>query len=183
MTLLRAIQRRFGGEAGSASVEFVILVPVFLSFFMLSVETGVMLTRQLMLERAVDLVMRDVRLSENQDVSTDALRSRLCARAVILRDCAENLVVEITTIDRSTYALPDRRAVCDDLDGEPAATTGGALSGTVELRAIRVCYALDPLFPALGLGVELARLGDGRVQLTAASVFVPEPPRTQRAGS
>ena len=86
--------RRFArSEEGGATTEFVVIFPIFLVVFLSCFEASLLLIRQLMLERAVDVVVRDVRLSTGTTYRHDQLKSRICDNASILPNCLENLVV------------------------------------------------------------------------------------------
>lgn len=164
-------------ERGQATLEFVVLFPVFMALFLMSFEASLYLTRQLMLERALDVVIRDVRLSTGTTYRQDQLRVDVCDRAAILPDCNSNLVIEMTRIDTSTYAIPSTNAPCIERTETAQAfdidnlLTQGAPN---ELMLVRACYVIDPVFPGVGLGLEIVE-NRGEIQLVAASAFVQEP--------
>ena len=55
MRFMKRLARGFRREDGTASVEFVMVVPVLLTVFMASFESGLLMTRSIMLEQAVDI--------------------------------------------------------------------------------------------------------------------------------
>lgn len=162
-------------EAGGATVEFVILLPVFLLVFMSSVEASLLLTRQVMLERAVDLAVRDIRLGGGA-VTQTALRDEVCDRALILADCQANLLVELTEISRSTYAVPSSAQPCVNRSTSITPTPGWATAGPGKMILLRACFAVDPILPGVGLGTQLVSNLDGdSVRMVASTAFVVEP--------
>ena len=178
--LARALRRLRRSRSGGATVEFVIVFPLFIAIFLSSFEASMMLIRQLMLERALDVTMRDVRLSTGATFPAAILRRSVCGEARILPDCDVSLTIEITPVDQATYAMPSTRAACAGTAGSavPASDLSGRASG--ELMLVRACYAVAPLFPTSLLGLELARgdgADDGRYQIVTASAFVQEPGR------
>ena len=172
---LRARRWAWRDERGSATIEFVILAPVFIGFFLMAAEAGIFLTRQLMLERAVDIVGREIRLASGRGVDPEDLKERLCESALILPACDDGLTVEITAVDRSTYAMPDRSEICRDRGAATPTRTSDGEQSVNAIRVMRVCYAFEPVLPALGLGLDLVRVGDGTAQITTASAYVLEP--------
>jgi len=56
---LRDLRRK---EDGNATIEFAILFPAFIMIFLSAFESGLLMTRQVLLDRAVDLTVRDIRL-------------------------------------------------------------------------------------------------------------------------
>jgi Flp pilus assembly protein TadG len=80
---LSRVLRRLGmSEAGTASVEFVIIVPVFLAIFMSAFESGLLTLRHAMLERAVDISVRNLRLGLWANPTPELLRDSICQQAV-----------------------------------------------------------------------------------------------------
>ena len=54
---------RFGrDDKGTAAVEFAMTVPLLLTIFMASFESGFLMVRSIMLEQSVDMTMRELRL-------------------------------------------------------------------------------------------------------------------------
>ena len=45
-------------EDGTAAMEFVLVIPVIMMIFMASFESGLLMTRSIMLEQSVDMTMR-----------------------------------------------------------------------------------------------------------------------------
>jgi len=165
-------------EAGQATVEFVIVFPIFMAVFLQAFEASLLLTRQLMLERAIDVVIRDVRLSTGTTYRQDQLRTEVCERARILPQCDSNMVIEIVKVDTGTYDLPSAAAPCIDRTVITQAFSIDSLitsGGVNELMLVRACYVVDPVFPGVGIGLEMARSAAGEIQLVAASAFVQEP--------
>ncbi|WP_400086810.1 TadE/TadG family type IV pilus assembly protein [Yoonia sp. R78084] len=56
------IQRFLKDDGGTASIEIVLVFPVFFGFFLMTYESGVYSSRQVMLEHGVDVTVRNVRI-------------------------------------------------------------------------------------------------------------------------
>ena len=168
------------GERGGATVEFVLLVPAFLMVFISSFEASIMLTRQVMMERAVDIVVRDIRLDTGSTVTQNQVRNRVCERATILPDCRENMLIELTLIDQVTYATPAANAPCvNQLTSiVPQSSFAGSRSG--QMVMLRACYSVQPSLPLAvlagnrTLGSYLINDEDGTFRIVTANAFVVE---------
>ena len=167
-------------ERGAISVEFVLLVPAVIAIFISSFEGSILLARQVMLERALDLVVRDIRLDTGNTVSQGQVRSQLCANARILPDCQQNMLIEMTRIDQSNYATPASDAPCVNqlTSVVPPARWENDRAGKMIL--IRACYSMEPSLPlrvlasAPTLGANLVADEDGAIRIVTASAFVVE---------
>lgn len=151
-------------ERGSALAEFVLVVPVFLMFFFWVFEIGILLTRWAMLERGLDLTIRDLRLNEVRDPSGnivdlstltneevhDLLSESVCANSSVLKDCNDGLLyLELTPVDASSSNIPSDGAECVNRTA-PASTRPVVDTGTGadwELIYVRACYWVDPVLP------------------------------------
>lgn len=176
MKKLSKFWRRSRSEDGNASVEFVVVVPVFILLFCAVFELGLTTIRITVLEHALDETMRDIRLSTGTTITHDQIRDRICEHGGPLGACQESLKVEMRVIDRLSFELPPVRATCIDKaeDAEPVVTTvaNGADS---DLMFIRVCYTIDPFFESFGLSGMLKVDSEGNMQLVASSIFAQEP--------
>lgn len=174
-------------ESGTASVEIVLVFPVFLGFFLTTYESGVYSSRQVMLEHGVDVTVRDVRIGviDQTDVFAlrDALRESICEAAAILPDCMNQLEVELIQREpRNWSALdPDIRCVDRGNLSNPFDGTGIDTTSNNELVFLRACIRINPFIPTSNLGKAFiaANAGDSAAgesyALVATSAFVVEP--------
>ena len=175
MRFMRRLARGFRTEDGTASVEFVMSVPILMTIFMGSFESGLLMTRSVMLEQSVDITMRELRLGHYANPDAAKLKLEICNRSVIFNDCQNNILIELTRISKTTWTLPTTSTSCINRDAEfQVADTMMALTEN-ELMLIRVCVRQDLLFPTSGLGLKLATDSEGGYGLTATSAFVVEP--------
>ena len=61
VSLARRLKTLWRREDGVAAMEFVLMVQVFLAIFMSAFECGLLMTRAILLEHAVDVTMRELR--------------------------------------------------------------------------------------------------------------------------
>ncbi len=178
--------RAFGREDGNATVEFCIVLPILFSIFMMSFEAGLLMMRSILLERATDLTMRELRLGNYPNPDSDLLKAEICSRTVIVNNCADSIRIELQPVSQVTWAMPAAATDCQDRDVAiqiPETFDAGSQN---ELMLVRVCVLQRAIFPTLGLGDDSAfiGLGEGLVDnnpgygeygLVATSTFVNEP--------
>lgn len=176
--LFHKLCRRTASEEGTASVEFALVIPVFLLLFVSIFELGMSTVRLTMLEHGLDKAMREVRLGTGQSFSRDNIRDKLCENATMLKDCKQNVLLEMVVIDQSSFTLPPVRAECIDTNNRTAIPLRPFSNGSSsDLMFIRACYVIDPMYPSLGLGAMLKKDPAGNLQLVATSIFAQEPPK------
>jgi len=173
---LRCRVRGFGvGEAGSATMEFVILVPVIFSVFLMAFELGVLHLRQAMLGRALDLVVRDVRLGTGTPPDFETFRARICQQARVIPDCEQVIRVEMRALPPGAWGSFDGPVRCVDRTEEIDPARDFAPGRENELMFVRVCALFEPAFPSARIGFALQKNAQGEYGLLATSAFVNEP--------
>lgn len=174
-SLARGLGRLRRRQNGNATIEFVILFPVFMTLFVSSFELGILMTRQVMLERAVDLTVRDLRLGKWPTITADILKTSICEDAEIIPDCDNVLMLEMLPVQKPAWNLPNPAATCVDRSAavQPVVTFQDGPEN--EMMMIRACVMIDPFFPGTGLALKMQEnVGDG-FALVSTSAFVYEP--------
>lgn len=169
---IRAFRRR---ESGAATIEFVIWFPFFFVLVCSSIETGVLMTRHVMLERGLDMTVRGLRLGFWAAPTHDDIKRAICDGAVIIPHCSESLSVELLPVSTDTWALPAGAVTCIDRSEEVQPVTQLIPGISNELMLIRVCSKFSPFFPGTGIGMNMAKDGAGNYALVSISAFVNEP--------
>lgn len=171
----RWLSRFLRRESGNGTIEFVIVVPVFLFLFLQTFELGMILTRQVMLDRGVDLAVRQVRIGAVPQVTHDTLRRMICAGAAVIPDCLNDLKVEMRPVNPRAWRPLDPRPDCIDRNdpARPARTFTPGQSN--QLMLLRACALFEPFFPATGIGFRLVGPEGRSFGLTSSSAFVVEP--------
>jgi len=181
---MRRLIRHISGfrrrEDGVSTVEFVILFPIFMTLLLSGYEIGVLMSRQTMLDRGVDLAVRDLRLGRMDGGEDDVLdesdvRRAVCNYAGVLKECLTALHIDLQPISTSSFEMPATSATCVDRSEElrPAVVFDPGVEN--ELMFVRACFVVDPMFPGTGLGAQLPKDATGGYQLVATSAFVNEP--------
>lgn len=173
--LARRLARRGRDEDGGATFEFVLLFPLMISMLMMSAEAGLLLTRQAMMERGLDVAMRELRLGTWDNPDQDTLRQAICDNATSIPDCENVMLIELQPIDPDTWALPAEPTTCVDRDDnmQPVVTLNSG--GSNEIMLVRACMVVDPIFPTSNWGLRLQLDSSGGYQMRTASLFVNEP--------
>ena len=152
------LRRKAREEDGTATIPFIIFLPFFMLLIMSALEMGTLMLRHVMLERALDLSVRDLRLGIWNDPTHDEFKRVVCNRAGVLPDCMNVMVVELrpvstitweplaagpVCVDRAEPMLPEDFPEFEDGEGD-------------EMMLIRACVKFDPLFPTTGARVPSA---------------------------
>lgn len=173
---LSPMLRRFRREDGNATVEFTILVPLLFMIFFATLEAGLMMLRWASIDRASDMVIRDLRLGLIPNPTQQLLRQEICDRVFMIDDCFENSVVEITEINRATFAMPQQDAPCVTRNNQILVPVTQITPGQQnDLMLIRVCVTADALMPSSTYSLPIAYDARGGYALSVASVYVNEP--------
>lgn len=170
-----ALSQWWKGESGSATVEFAIMFPFYITLFLSSVELGMIHFRHSMLERGLDLAVRDIRLGTGTNPSHDDIKDAICEFAGVLPQCGDNLRLEMILVDPRAYVAPAASADCIDHSEESNPMRSFEHGGSNQMMLLRACYVFSPIFPTAGLGYHAVKDGAGNVAMTAASAFVQEP--------
>lgn len=162
-------------ESGTASIEFVLVFPVYLALMIMSLELSFITLRHVMLERGLDVVVREIRLGTGTSPTHDAIKERICEESFIIVDCSENLRLEMVPSDMRNLVTLGNSVQCTDRaeQGEPVLYfTPGQQN---QLMFLRACVKYDPLFPGWHLATRLQADESGQLSIVSMSGFVQEP--------
>ena len=178
-TLRRFFRRAAREEDGTATIPFVIFVPFFLLLVMSSLEMGTLMTRHVLLERALDLSVRDLRLGTwtptDPNNAGNELRARICNYFGLLSNCPQTLMIELRPVSKVTWAPLSSGANCVDRSKPVNVNPLPTFGTSNEMMLIRACMKVNPIFPTSGLGFALSKDGTGAYTLVSSSAFVNEP--------
>ncbi|WP_425091075.1 TadE/TadG family type IV pilus assembly protein [Tropicimonas sp. S265A] len=162
-------------EDGTATVEFVIVFPLIMAVFMSTFELAMLTAKYTMLDRALDQTMRDVRLSSGNPLSSQDVKNSICNRALLIKDCHAELVVEMTDILPPVWTWPTTTTSCANRGNGTLPVVNYTQATSNKLVLVRACALVDPWFPLTGLGMQLTKDPSGAFQMTSVSAFVAEP--------
>lgn len=162
-------------ENGSASVEFVLIFPVYLSFMLMSIELGFVTMRHTLLERGMDMAVREIRLGTGTVPQHDDIKDLVCENAIMVLNCQEKLRLEMRPANPFALQTLDTTPDCTDA-AEPAKPVRAFVPGQAnQLMLLRVCYKYEPFFPDDFLGSALEKDTSGEAAIVSMTAFVQEP--------
>ncbi len=171
----RRMSRLVRGEDGNASVEFMIIVPIYLALMVMSLELSFITLRQTMLERGLDIAVRDIRLGTGTAPTHDAIKTRICQEAYIIPDCENSVRLEMVPTDMRNLTSLGGQAMCTDKEEEGAPVLTFTPGQQNQLMFLRACAKYDPLFPAWHLARAMNQDSSGQIAIVTMSAFVQEP--------
>lgn len=174
---IRAFAR---SESGSSSIEFVIIFPVFFMMFLMIVESGVISVRHVMLERGVDITLREVKIGAIANPTRALLLDRICELAGVIPNCDQEVQIEMVRRNPRSWITIDRAVACIDRGAPAQPVVEFTTGGNNELVYVRVCARIDPFFPTTGLGKAIVAQNSGSAAagsyaLVSDGAFVVEP--------
>lgn len=168
-------------DDGVVTLEFVIIFPVFFTFFLMTVENGIIQLQHTMLEHGVDMTVRQIRIGNLSDIERGDLKEAICDEIGIISDCETQMDIEMIENDLRAWTAVDEDVSCVDR-GSPAIADDLVVStgGNNALMVLRVCVRIDPLMPTTGLGKTIVEANDnsaaeGSHALVSTAAFVIEP--------
>jgi Flp pilus assembly protein TadG len=171
--LILRLRQAFRKEDGNASVEFALVVPVLLTIFTASFESGFVMLRLNLLQHGLDVTMRELRLGKMPNANQTMIKQKICNNMTMVDSCMDNLLVEVTPL--SNWVMPSTKTTCLDLQTKIVPVVQLNIGQQNQLMLVRACLVQDMIFPTTGLGMSLPKNYDGDFNLIAASAYVNEP--------
>ncbi|MEO0485240.1 MAG: TadE/TadG family type IV pilus assembly protein [Pseudomonadota bacterium] len=175
MTRLRAFINRFKrDEGGVAAVDFAVVMPLYFVVFLAAFETAMVMTRQVFLDRGVDMAVRVVRLNTSNPPDYDQLKTMICQATAMIENCDTALKLEMFSQDpRGTMTFKSRPdCVNRGLEVQPASIYQPGLQN--QIMFVRACVKYEPFFPTAMIGTAIQDVY-GEYALVAMSMYVAEP--------
>lgn len=168
----RSFRRR---EDGVMTVQFALMVPLVLTVLFSGFELGIMTLRYAYLERSLDQVVRNIRLSTGYTPSHSEIVTQICAEASVIPNCEENLKLEMVHLDPRNWTGLPQDTICTDSSETVQPVTSFEAGLANELMVLRACAKVSPLFPTTGFGADLVKDAAGDYALVVVNAFVQEP--------
>ncbi|MXQ07065.1 pilus assembly protein [Alphaproteobacteria bacterium GH1-50] len=163
-------------EDGTASIEFVFLFPLFITILSMSIEVAIYMARHVMLDRGVDIAVRELRLGTDNPPTFDEFKTSICSNVLMVPNCEEVVQVELKPVSMSTWEGLEGPARCRDVGSkiDPFDMTEYSVGANNELMMVRVCGLFRPMMPTTHLGLGLQKVGE-RYAMVVTTAFVNEP--------
>lgn len=170
-SLLRFARR----EDGSMVIEFALWFPIFVALMGATIELGMIGVRHMMLERGLDIAVRQVKLNTGNPPQHDDLKEFICQEAAVIPDCLEVLKLEMRPLSLRDWAGIPAQADCVDRSQEVQPAAEYVPGAPHELMILRACAKFTPIFPTTAIGASLALDNNDEYALVARNAFVQEP--------
>jgi len=171
----RRVRRYLRDEKGTASLEFVMVAPLFFSFMFFSIELGFVTLRATMIERGLDIAVREIRLGTGSAPQHDDIKDIICDNSLIIPDCANKLRLEMVPTDLRNFTPLDPEPDCTDAANESKPLREFTPGGENQLMMLRACAKYTPIYPSQWLGRAVFKDPNGEALIVATSAFVQEP--------
>lgn len=171
----QSLRRFTRDEDGLVSAEFMILFPLFMALMVMSLELSLITLRHTMLERGLDMAVRDIRLGTGTAPTHDAIKDRICEEAYVITNCAESVRLEMVPTDMRDLSTLGDTVQCTDKEETGAPVLSFTPGQQNQLMFLRACAKYDPIFPTWQLARALSRDSSGQIAIVAMSAFVQEP--------
>jgi len=175
MSLKQIMRCSWHREDGNATIEFALIFPAIMTLFLMVFEVGLYMTRGVMLDRAVDIGMRELRLGTLTPMTHDGLKTKICDNSVIIPNCDSTVLIELRPIDEDTWSPLDQDATCVDRSEEVQPVLDFDSGAKHEMMLVRVCAVFDPFFPTGKMASQMKLDDTGGYALVAVSAYVNEP--------
>jgi len=162
---------------GATAVELAFVLPIFFGLVLGVLETGWLMTKFTMIDRAVTKASRFIytgAASTGNTVTQQTLEDFICEEAVIISDCAENIALELIIIGNFSTP-PVTNAPCRESEVGIEPTTTFQPGASSEVVFMRVCVTTEILMPLIGLGLAVDKTDNGNFQFTSGTAFANEP--------
>ncbi|MCL4675014.1 MAG: pilus assembly protein [Pararhodobacter sp.] len=170
------LSRFWKRDHGSATVEFVITVPLVLAFLFSAVDFGAVMLRQVFLDRSVDIAVRQVRLGNVSAGGFDDFRQAICDGTFLIPNCTASIAIEMRPVDTATWTGLDTPAQCiNRAQSIQPVLQFNPGSGGQELMLIRVCVVADPFIEMTGLILGMTLDDSGGYHIVSHAAFANEP--------
>ena len=177
--LLRRLRLAARAEDGAVTIPTVIWLPIFFLILFFGLEMMFISFRQVLLDHAVDVTTRELRLGTATLDTHDELKAAVCTAMHFVPDCEANMAVEVFPVDTDTWSLTNTNGIlCTDSTSTEVLSPEINRGGSNQMVVLRACLKMPPLTTIDPLSRAMMTDASGRFALTSVTVFVNEPRAT-----
>lgn len=179
MAALRGYLNRMCGLGGDRSaavaIEFAILCPIFIALLMSAFDIGWLITKTTLLDRALDLTIRQIRTgAATAPTSQAAMKTMICGYMYGVSDCNSVMTVEMTRITGPTD-YPSTTATCVDRSAQVAPVVNFTQGARSDIMYVRACMITNALTPYIGIALRFVKDAQGGYSIVSSSAYMNEP--------
>lgn len=172
----RLLARLRRAEDGAVTIPTLLWLPLFIMIMAASVELCVLVFKQTLLDRGVDLTTRIMRLGISPMPSHETLKRSICTNIGFVPGCMENLAVEVFPVDTTTWTSANQSSVlCTDALSTDPINPYLDRGGSNQLMILRACLKVKVMMEANPLADALVQDASGQTALVSITAFVNEP--------
>lgn len=161
--------------SGATALEFAMVLPIFLALMFSVFEAGWMMSKAIMLDRALNITVRLMRVGATDAAKTQAdIKKQVCAKTLIILDCENVLTIEMTEV-KAAGDVPTTATTCIDRGASVKPIVSFNPGARTSIVFVRACAVSDPLTPLIGLALNLSKDSKGGYSIMSSSAFVNEP--------
>lgn len=163
-------------DDGGSTAEFAVLFPLFMIVLSMAIEAGIYMARYVMLDRGVDIAVRELRLGTEDPPSFAEFKTLVCSNVLLVPNCEDVVQIELKRVSTTDWVGLTGPAKCRDVGStiDPFDMTEYSVGTNNELMMVRVCGLYRPMLPSTYLGLGLQRVGE-RYAIIVTTAFVNEP--------
>jgi hypothetical protein len=173
--ILASLNRFAREEDGTSTIEFLFVFPIIFTTFIAAFESGFYTLRFVMLDRGLDMTVRELRLGIIAAPAMAKIKQSICSKGQLFGDCENALTLDLTPVDTASWVFPSGSTECRDRGLPPKPVVEPNLGVENQIMLIRVCVASNPLFPTAAVAANMVQSSVGDYFVTAVSAFVNEP--------
>jgi Flp pilus assembly protein TadG len=160
---------------GAIAIEFAMLAPLFVALMFSAFEVGWLMTKSTLLDRALDITIRSIRVGSATAPTTQAeMVTMICSYMYVIKDCTTKMTVEMTTIT-SASDFPTADAACVDRAKNITPVVSFSTGSRATIMYVRACLVTDALTPYVGVALNFSLDSQGGYNMVATSAFMNEP--------
>lgn len=179
---MTAFHRFLKDDSGTTTIEFLFIFPSIFMLFTMSFESSMFMARHAMLERAVDLTVRQLRLGTLNKPTHQSLKRMICRSGLLtdsVTDCINSMKIWMQPVNTGNFNMMAPPKSCVDkaqpiVTDEPP-TNEFAYGTDNDIMLMRICLKGYPMFPTTAVSVKMPVEPDGTYVMTVTTTFVNEP--------
>jgi len=162
-------------EDGAVTIPTIIFLPTFIMLMVASVDLGMLMLKQTLLDRAVDVATRNIRIGASELPDHTALKQLICDNMAMAPECMQDLTVELFEIDDTTWTSAAGAVQCSDRTAPEPPDVTFEKGDQDQLMLMRTCLKVTPMVATDPLALALVTDAAGQYALINSTVFVNEP--------
>lgn len=172
----RLLARLRRSEEGAVTIPAVFWLPLYIMIMVAAVELCVVIFKQTLLDRGVELTTRIMRLGIEPLPTHEELKRSICTNMGFIPNCMSRLAVEVFPVDTDTWVASNQSpAMCTDSTSAAELSPQIERGGSNQLMILRACLKIDTMTEVDPLALALARDAGGQAALVTITSFVNEP--------